>query len=173
MRFERSGPKVLLMQENLDYRAVSEDPAERRAVHDSFAESVFAGFTVAAEEKDHVLVDATEFFLRDAHDIPATLKRTKQGSYRLDPARCAVYMPLTKNFPMNTEVEAMLTFSGDDPGQWVKQVTPSPESITVREHHSFVQLPPPGYKTARLRSAFQLFWHLRISITPRRSANRS
>ena len=147
MRFERSGPKVLLVQENLDYRAVSEDQAERRAVHDSFAESVLAGFTVAAEEKDHVLVDATDFFLRDAHDIPATLKRTKQGAYRLDPARCAVYMPLTKNFPMNTEVEALLTFAGDDPGPWVKQVTPSPESITVREHHSFVQLPPPGYKT--------------------------
>jgi hypothetical protein len=28
----------------------------------------------------------------------------------------------------------------------VRDVTPSPESITVREHHSFVQLPPPGYK---------------------------
>ena len=89
VHFERSGPKVLLIQENLDYRAVSEDQAERRAVHDSFAESVLAGFTVSAEEKDHVLVDATEFFLRDAHDIPATLKRTKQGSYRLDPVRCA------------------------------------------------------------------------------------
>jgi len=146
VRFERSGPKVLLMQENLDYRAISDDKAERRAVHDSFAESVLAGFTVAAEEKEHALVDATDFFLRDAHDIPATLKRTKQGAYRLDPARCAIYLPLTKNFPMNTEVEAVLTFGGDDPGQWVKQVTPSPESITVREHHSFVQLPPAGYK---------------------------
>jgi hypothetical protein len=147
VRFERSGPKILLVQENLDYRAVSDDPAEKRAVHDSFAESVLAGFTVAAEEKDHALVDATDFFLRDAHDIPGTLRRTKQGSYRLDPARSAVYRPLTKNFPLNTEVEATLTFTGDDPGQWVKQVTPSPESITVREHHSFVQLPPPGYKT--------------------------
>ena len=146
VRFERSGPKVLLVQENLDYRAVSDDPAEKRAVHDSFAESVLAGFTVAAEEKDHVLVDATDFFLRDAHDIPSTLKRTKQGSYRLDATRCAIYLPLTKNFPMNTEVEAVLTFAGDEPGQWVKQVTPSPDSITVREHHSFVLLPPPGYK---------------------------
>jgi hypothetical protein len=147
VRFERSGPKVLLVQENLDYRAVSDDPAEKRAVHDSFAESVLAGFTVAAEEKDHTLVDATEFFLRDAHDIPGTLRRTKQGTYRLDPARSAIYMPLTKNFPLNTEVEATLTFAGDEPGQWIKQVTPSPESMTVREHHSFVQLPPPGYKT--------------------------
>ncbi|HEY8713766.1 MAG TPA: zinc-dependent metalloprotease [Candidatus Acidoferrum sp.] len=146
VRFERSGPKVLLVQENLDYRAVSEDAAERRAVHDSFAESVIGGFTIAAEEKDHALVDATEFFLRDAHDITATLRRTKQGAYRIDPARCAIYMPLTQNFPLNTEVEAVLTFTGDEPGQWVKQVTPSPDSITVREHHSFVQLPPPGYK---------------------------
>ncbi len=146
VRFERSGPKVLLVQENLDYRAVSEDPAEKRAVRDSFAESVLAGFTVAAEEKDHVLVDATDFFLRDAHDISGTLRKTKQGAYRLDPARSAIYIPLTKNFPLNTEVEAVLTFAGEDPGPWVKQVTPSPESITVREHHSFVQLPPPGYK---------------------------
>src|SRR5271156_2549024 len=146
VRFERSGNKVLLVQENLDYRAVSSDPNEQRAVRDSFAESVLAGFTVAAEENGTALVDATDFFLRDAHGIPETLRRTHQGSYHVDPARCAIYLPQTKNFPLNTEVEATLTFSGDEPGAWVRQVTPSPESITVREHHSFVQLPPPGYK---------------------------
>ncbi len=145
VRFERSGPKVLLIEENLGYRAVTSDPDERRAVHDSFAESALWGFTVAAEEKDHVLVDATDFFLRDAHGIPATLRRTKQGSYHIDSSRSAIDLPL-KNFPLNTEVEATLTFAGDEPGPWVREVTPSPESITVREHHSFVQLPPPGYK---------------------------
>jgi hypothetical protein len=146
VRFERSGPKVLLIQSNLDYRAVSNDEDERRAVRDSFAESALWGFTAAAEDGDRVLVDATEFFLRDAHHVPETLHRTKQGAYRLDATRCALYLPRTKNFPLNTEVEATLTFAGDEPGQWVKDVTPSPESITVREHHSFVQLPPPGYK---------------------------
>jgi Domain of unknown function (DUF5117)/Domain of unknown function (DUF5118) len=80
VRFERSGPKVLLIEENLEYRAVSDDPYERRAVHDSFAESALWGFKVEAEEKDHVLVDATDFFLRDAHGIPAALRRTKQGA---------------------------------------------------------------------------------------------
>jgi Met-zincin/Domain of unknown function (DUF5117) len=144
VRFERSGPKVLLIEENLAFRALTSDADERRAVHDSFAESALWGFTVAAEEKDHVVVDATDFFLRDAHGIPATLRRTKQGTYKLDPLRCAIYQ--TKNFPLNTEVEATLTFAGDEPGPWVREVTPSPESITVREHHSFVQLPPPGYK---------------------------
>ncbi|MGB9463634.1 MAG: zinc-dependent metalloprotease [Candidatus Acidiferrum sp.] len=146
VRFERSGPKVLLIEENLAYRAVTSDADERRAVHDSFAESALWGFTVAAEENGHALVDVTDFFLRDAHGIPATLRRTKQGSYHVDPSRCAIYLPQTKNFPLNTEVEATLTFAGDEPGPWVREVTPSPESITVREHHSFVQLPPPGYK---------------------------
>lgn len=146
VRFERTGPKVLLMEENLAYRAVTSDADERRAVHDSFAESALWGFTVAAEENGSALVDATDFFLRDAHGIPPTLRRTKQGSYHIDASRCAIYLPQTKNFPLNTEVEATLTFAGDDPGQWVRQVTPSPESVTVREHHSFVQLPPPGYK---------------------------
>ena len=157
VRFERSGPKILLIEENLGYRAVTNDVDERRAVHDSFAESALWGFTVAAEENCkavtdateqncHVLVDATDFFLRDAHGIPATLRRTKQGSYHLDGSRCTIYLPRTKSFPLNTEVEATLTFAGDEPGAWVREVTPSPESITVREHHSFVQLPPPGYK---------------------------
>src|SRR5690242_20978553 len=146
VRFERSGPKVLLIEENFAYRAVTNDTDERRAVHDSFAESALWGFTVAAEENGHALVDATDFFLRDAHRIPETLRREKQGAYKLDASRCAIYLPQTKNFPLNTEVEATLTFSGDEPGPWVREVTPSPQSITVREHHSFVQLPPPGYK---------------------------
>ncbi len=146
VRFERSGPKILLIQSNLDYRAVSNDADERRAVRDSFAESALWGFTVAAEEDGRALVDATDFFLHDAHHVPEALQRAKQGSYHLDGTRCALYLPRTKNFPLNTEVEATLTFVGDDPGQWVRQVTPSPESITVREHHSFVQLPRLGYK---------------------------
>jgi hypothetical protein len=130
---------------------VSNDPDERRAVRDSFAESALWGFTVAVEEqdaekKDHALVDATDFFLRDAHHVPEALRRAKQGAYRLEGSRCAIYLSNTKNFPLNTEVEATLTFTGDEPGPWVHQVTPSPDAITVREHHSFVQLPPPGYK---------------------------
>src|SRR2546430_12965412 len=56
VRFERSGPKGLLIQENLEYRAGSNDPDERRAVHDSFAESALWGFKAEAEEKDHAQI---------------------------------------------------------------------------------------------------------------------
>jgi hypothetical protein len=108
VRFERIGPKVLLIEENLNYRAVSSDADERRAVHDSFAESTLWGFAVAAETADHALVDATDFFLRDAHNVSSTLRRTKQGAYKLDDKRSAIYLPNTKAFPRNTEVEATL-----------------------------------------------------------------
>ena len=147
VRFERSGPKVLLVQENLQFRAVSRDPNESRAVRESFAESTLWGFKVEAEDGERVLVDATEFFLHDAHDVVGTLVRARQGSYRLDESRSAVYLPRTKGFPLNTEVEATLTFtSSDTPGNWVKGVVPAPGAITVREHHSLVQLPPPGFQ---------------------------
>jgi hypothetical protein len=141
VRFERSGSKILLIQENLGYLAVTSNADELRAVRDSFAESALWGFTVVAELNGTVLVDATEFFLHDAQGIVATLR-----SYHLDGTRSAIYFPRTRNFPLNTEVEATLTFAGEDPGVFVRQVMPSPESITVREHHSFVQLPPAGYQ---------------------------
>jgi len=146
VRFERSGPKVLLVNVNYGFRAISDNADERRAVEDSFAESTLWGFDVAAEDAGKALVDASAFYLRDAHDVAGTLRRAKQGNFHLDPSRCAFYLPRTKNFPLNTEVEATLTFTGDDPGPFVQQVVPSPQAITVRQHHSFVPLPPPGYK---------------------------
>ena len=59
VRFDRSGPKVLLVAPNYDYRAVTNDPDEKLAVKDAFAESTLWGFDVAAEESGRVLVDAT------------------------------------------------------------------------------------------------------------------
>lgn len=146
VKFTRSGPKVLLVQTNQDFRASSDNPAERKSVEDAFAQSVLWGFEVAAEEGGRALVDATSFFLHDAHNVIATLKRTRQGTYRLEPSRSAIYLPNTRNFPRNTEVESVLTFLGDEPGQFVQQVVPTPTAITVREHYSFIQLPEPGYK---------------------------
>src|SRR6266850_1539087 len=146
VRFERTGPRVLLIASNYGFRANSDNADERRAVKDAFAESTLWGFEVAAEEGGRALVDATAFYLRDAHQVPNTLQRLQQGVFRLDPTRCAFYLRNTKNFPQNTEVEATLTFTGEEPGPMLRQVTPNPQAITVREHHSFVELPPSGFK---------------------------
>jgi hypothetical protein len=151
VRFERIGPKVLLVESNYSYRAISTDPAERRAVEDSFAQSVLWGFKVEASDGDRVLVDATAFFLRDAHGVIDRLRQARQGLYRLDESRSAFYLPRTKAFPKNTEVETVLTFSSDgEAGPMVRDTVPSPESITVREHHSLVELPDNNYKPRNL-----------------------
>ncbi len=140
--FERIGPKVLMTQSNYRYRAITDETAERRAVEQSFARSVLWGFKVEAVEGDRLLVDATAFFLRDAHGVVDKLRQAKQGRYKLDDSRSALYLPRTKGFPKNTEVEATLTFTTDeDPGRLLREVTPAPEAVTVREHHSFVELP--------------------------------
>jgi hypothetical protein len=149
VRFERVGPRVLMIQPNYGFRAESNDPAERRAVEESFAKSVLWGFKVEAETEGAVLVDATDFALRDAHDVIGGLRRAQQGTYRLDPARSALDLSHTKGFPRNTEIEAILTFAGESPGAWVRDVAPTAEAVTVHERHSFVALPEPGYQPRR------------------------
>jgi hypothetical protein len=148
--FDRIGPKVLMTASNYRFRAISDDAAERRAVADSFARSVMWSFKVEASDAASVLVDATDFFLSDQQGIARTLRQTQQGSYALDRNRSAIYLPRTKVFPKNSEIEAVLTFQASDrPGNFVTGVTPIPDSVTVRAHHSFVQLPPPGYTPRR------------------------
>src|SRR5262249_9728167 len=147
----RSGPKVLLVQPNLGFRTASTDPAERLAVRQSFPESVLWGFTVAAESDGAVLLDATDFFLHDGHEITDTLTRLKQGSYRVDATRSTIALEDTKAFPKNTEVEAELTFVTDGPpsGEFVADVTPDPHALTIRERASFIELPGPGFVPRR------------------------
>src|SRR5215210_7291477 len=151
VHFERVGPKVLLVEPPQRYRAISADANERRAVEESFARSVIWGFKVEAAEGARVLVDATEFFLRDAHGVTGRLRESNQGQYRLDDSRSALYLPRTKAFPKNTEVETTLTFTTEgQAGPLVRDTVPTPQSITVREHHSLVELPDNNYRPRRL-----------------------
>ncbi len=143
--FERNGSKIFLVQPNYRYRALGNDAAERKAVKDSFAQSVLWGFKVEATEGDNVLVDATNFFLRDAHGVADTMRRAKQGNFRMDESRSAFYLPRTKSFPKNTEVEVTLTFAAEEPGRLVAEVTPNAQAVTVREHFSLVELPDNNY----------------------------
>jgi hypothetical protein len=152
VRFERFGPKVLLVQPQEAFRSSSQDPAEQLSVRQSFPESVLAGFKVEAENPDRaVLVDATDFFLRDAHGVAETLTALKQSTYKLDEKRSAIALDHTKVFPLNTEVESLLTFTTDstERGTYVADVTPDPHALTIREHQSFMQLPGPGFTPRR------------------------
>jgi hypothetical protein len=158
VKFERVGTKLLMVQPNYRFRADSTNPAEVRAVRDAFARSVIWGFTVGAATGDHVLVDLTDFLLRDAGDIS---QRLTPGSYRFDASRSSIYLAMTQNFPKNTEMEAELTFTrqpgagggrggrGGGAFEGVADVAATPEAASIRLHHSIVELPDGNYKPRR------------------------
>ncbi|HZD06531.1 MAG TPA: zinc-dependent metalloprotease, partial [Longimicrobiales bacterium] len=155
--FERHGPKVLMVEPNYRFRAASDDPAEVRAVRDAFARSVLFSFDVAAETGDRVLVDLTEFLFTDRAGLGDDM-----GGYRLEQDRSSVYLPMTKGFPENTELEAELTFvrpqgqggrggSGGGGGrgaffEGVGSVAATGEAASLRLHHSFILLPDDDYE---------------------------
>lgn len=148
VHFEHVGGKVLLVQTNLRFRSSAADPDEQLAVAQSFAQSVLWGFRVEAEDGHRVLVDATDFFLRDAHNVAERIASAHQGIYREEISRSAIAMDATKDFPKNTEVEAVETFvSQSEPkGKYLEQVTPDAHAVTVREHTSLIALPNDGYQ---------------------------
>lgn len=171
--FQRVGPRVLMVQPNVAFRSSSRNAAERKSVEDSFAKSVLWGFTVAAESGSRVLVDATDFFVRDGLGAGAALR---PGTYRVDRSRSAIHLPRTAAFPKNTEIDVTLTFVNDATGGRgggggptqgpppigqnlsvggrggglfsgsVGSVTPSADAVTLREHYSFVELPDGNYR---------------------------
>ena len=152
VRFERTGPRVLLVEHNLQFRTGSTDPAERAAVEGSFPSTVLAGFKVEAEAPGTdttaatVLLDITDLALRDVHDVIASLANGEQGSFKLDTNRSAIALDNTRAFPKNTEIEALLTLTSDGgKPTLLADVAPDPHAVTVREHQSFLQLPPPGF----------------------------
>ena len=150
VKFERSGNKVLLVQPNYDYRALSNNAAEKKSVEESFARSVIWGFKVEATDGGRILVDATSFFIRDAHGVADRLNRARQGTYSFDESRSALYLPNTKGFPKNTEVEATITVSSNaETGSLINQTAPSARNVTVRQRQSLVELPDNNYRPRR------------------------
>lgn len=146
VKFQRVGPKVLLIQPNYDYRATSGVALEEKSITEAFAQSVIFGFEVGASEGDRLLVDITDFLMQDAHGVSDRLKGRSQGAFSVDKSRSAIYMPGTFNFPKNSEFETTLTFTGSNAGSSLRSVTPSSGAVTVRQHHSFLELPDDDYE---------------------------
>ena len=143
VEFRKSGNKLFLVHKNYGFRAYTDNPSEAKSIKDAFAESTLWGFEITKSEGGSHYVEATKFYLQDAHGVSERLSRGRQGNYRVDESRSALYYPMTKNFPKNTEVEATITLTGTGAGAYLRSVTPSPEAVTVRMRHSFIELPEP------------------------------
>ncbi|MFN2386330.1 MAG: zinc-dependent metalloprotease [Thermoanaerobaculia bacterium] len=148
-RFERVGPKVHLVLQNPRFRAVTDNAALARSVEESFPTSTVASLEVIAEDPGRVLVDGTPFFLSDVLDVRGVFREARQGTFALDREKSRIHLARTKAFPENTEVEASLTFTSDQPGTRLRQNVPEPRALTLRQHHSLVRLPGPGFAARR------------------------
>ncbi len=147
-RFERigGGPRVQLVLQNPRFRAVSDNDALVRSVRESFLLSTVAAWEIVAEEGGgRLLVDATGYVTSDITDVRGALRTGNQSTFQLDRDRSAVYPARTKAFPDNTEIEATLTFTTDNPGRSVRRHTPDARALTLRQHLSLVRLPAPGF----------------------------
>ncbi|WP_207426077.1 zinc-dependent metalloprotease [Pedobacter sp. SYSU D00535] len=184
-KFVKAGPKVLLVVPNYSYRAITDKPAEIKAVENAFAKSVIWGFMPVASEGTKVLLDLTPFLIRDSQKIGDRIASTRplgisganaarsggaaSAPYRMDESRSVVYMDNTKNFPKNSEFEAMITFVGGamPTNRWGGGVSiaPDPNAITVRMHQAFIELPDTNYSPRKFdpRSGFNMFSYLDFS----------
>jgi len=182
IKFVKAGPKIFLVEPNDYYRAVNGNADEVKDVENAFAKSVIFSFVPLAIEGDKVLVDFTSFLLRDGLHIGESLGSGRGnpgsaqaaggrgggaaagGSYRVDESRSAIFMENTKNFPKNSEFEAMLTFSGTGGGGRGGRggVAPDPTSVTVNVHQAFIELPDNNYKPRKFdpRSGFNTFQYM-------------
>ncbi|MEO6690364.1 MAG: zinc-dependent metalloprotease [Dokdonella sp.] len=148
VEFRRVGKRVLLVEDNTKFRALSANPDEALSVRQAFAESVLWSGEVAGERKGadaQAVVDISSLLMSDRHGIARRLGETKQGKYEVDDKRSAVSLADAKSFPDNTELDALLTFKGPGEEQFVKDVAMDPTSLSVHQHLSFVRLPGPGY----------------------------
>lgn len=145
VKFVKSGNKLLLFQPNVNYRANTENVLEKKSIAEAFATSVLFGFEIKDTLNEKFVIDLTPFLYEDAHGVAKRLKDGKQGTYKLDKTRHSVWMERTKAFPKNTEFEALLTFVGEPKGGNISSVAPDAKSISVIQHHSFVELPDNSY----------------------------
>ena len=145
VKFIKAGNKLLLIQPNQYYRAITNNIEEKKSVEQAFAKSILRGFRIKEFKNGKYLVDATSFFIRDAHGVVGRLSAKKQGNYTLDRSRSAINLERTKAFPKNVEFDVMITFKGAPKGYDIRSVVPTSSSITVNQHHSFIELPDNKY----------------------------
>jgi hypothetical protein len=147
VKFIKSGNKLLLLQPNQKFRANTDNELEKRSVEQAFAKSVLFGFPIKEARNNSYIIDLSPFLMEDTHGVIQRLKKNKEGTYKIDKNRSAIWMENTKSFPKNVEFESMITYVGEPRGNHISSVSPDPTSITMIQHFSFVKLPEEGYVT--------------------------
>ncbi|WP_299251909.1 zinc-dependent metalloprotease [uncultured Aquimarina sp.] len=145
VKFQKAGNKLLLVQPNKRYRAITENKLEKKSVEQAFAKSVLFGFPIKEKKESSYIIDLTPFLLQDTHGIINRLKSQKEGVYSVDKTKSALSLERTKAFLKNVEFEALITYKGSPNRGKIWSVAPDSKFLTVLQHHSFVELPDNNY----------------------------
>ncbi|WP_417490459.1 zinc-dependent metalloprotease [Maricaulis sp.] len=146
LRFFRVNDHVFAEFENNRYQALGAEAPERQATEQSFARSIVWSSEIVAEQDGRVLVDLSGFLTRDPIGAVGQLDEAEQGSFTIDADRSAALTGSVRAFPLNVEIDALLTLESGEPGSEVRAVTPDAGSVTLTIHHSFAALPEAGYQ---------------------------
>ena len=149
--FTRNGQKVFLELQNPKFTNYDTDnQALTRSVRQSFATSVVGSFDIVAEEDQAVLIDVTDYFLRDEIGAAGRLSNAGNGTYRVERDKSAINMAATEAFPENTEIQSKVTFETDQSSWNLGYFTPDSRNVTLHIHHSMVKLPDDDFTPRKI-----------------------
>ncbi len=151
----RIGGRAYFRVPNLRYRARSSDSAESRAVRESFASSVVWSGPIKPHPRRVDAVEISSFLLADRFGVAETLEQTGQGTYSIDSNLSTLLCEESLAFPRNLELDTWLTLKTKTPAEAeeVGRTAALADVFTLKQHHSFVQLPDRDYRPRRYRPA--------------------
>ena len=141
IEFHRSGDHVLVMEQNTRFTAPDGSPVAK-ARDLSMGGSVLASLKIESvqDSTKAVLVDLAPFLISDLPDIGEWMRGSFSGkAMRFDKDRSA--LSSIKDFPENTEIEALLTYSPNDRQNFGLATVPDDRYVSVAIHYSFSKLP--------------------------------
>mgnify|MGYP003110587690 CR=1 FL=1 len=141
--FRKVGTQIAAVFENPKFQASGDADTEIGA-EESFPTAVVAMLPIVADNgADGVVVDMSKFLMRDSIDISARL--APGGDYRAAPGLSGIDTASVKSFPLNTEIDTIQTFTSARPRREMNEFSPEPRALTFIVHHSFIELPEPGF----------------------------
>jgi hypothetical protein len=141
VQFERAGDRVLLVQLNERFKAAPGSPMDR-ARDLSIPNSVVASLKIESEQDSthRLLVDLAPVLVSDFTDLAERIKGSLGNkAVRFDNTRSA--LGKLKDFPENTEIEALLTYTPNDRTGIGLDGVPDERYIPITVHYSFSKLP--------------------------------
>ncbi len=141
IEFQRNGDRVFVIEKNVRFLADEGSPMAK-ANELSHGHSVLASLKIESEHDSSkaVLVDLAGFLVSDLTDLAENLKFALGNKpVRFDKDRSA--LGTIKNFPENTEIEALLTYTPNDRNNLSLEAVPDNRYIPIGIHYSFSKLP--------------------------------